>query len=722
MPNWKKIALSGSNPEFSSLTVDGAIEASKFSGSFSGSYQGDGSALTGLSLPQVTTVTDTFTSTTSKSITHNFGTKNVIVQVYDTNDAFMIPSSIVTTDTNSVDISFANNASGRVVVAKGGHLVSGSVDFDNLANAPTLLSSSAQITGFGFISQSSDGAISSSAQIVALGANIVSSSAQIATDISGSFVATSASFATTIGSLTSDYTELTNVPANIVSSSTQFQTLSLTNTSTDDTVLLTTTEDSSTAGPVLTLKRNSSSPADADYLGQLKFKGENDADQEVIYAKITAKVQDASDGSEDGLIEFANKKAGSNNITARLRSDKLQLLNGTELEVDGQVSASSYVGDGSGLTGIITGSVNYLPIYDSNGTDFDNSIVSQSAYGEGDTQLVIGGSRTVINQQVITTTYSSPSATPLRLGGIGNTEEIRINGADIESATDAAKKILAVGQDGQIHTADGNESISGSFSGSFQGDGSNLTGVGTPGAISASAQIAGLGAGILSGSQTLFSQSFSSATAVTASHGFGTKEVVVSVYDNNDNLFFPNNIKTATTSAVHLDFNTARTGRVVVSKGGHVVDLLPTASFVLGSNVDGAVPSSSFASTAGSSTSSSFATSASFASTGPFLSNTGGTVDGDIILTGTLTAQEIIVSSSVYNVTQSFSSGSTIFGNSLDDTHLFTGSLNVTGSANLVASQSLNNRDNSGLSFWAGSQAQYDALGSYDSNKIYFVT
>lgn len=130
-------------------------------------------------------------------------------------------------------------------------------------------------------------------------------------------------------------------------------TLSITNSgSTDDTLLLTATEDSSTAAPVATFKRNSSSPGDADYLGQLKFKGENDADQEVVYAKITAKIQDASDGSEDGLIEFANRKAGSNNITARLKSDKLQLLNGTELEVDGQVSASSFIGDGSALTGI----------------------------------------------------------------------------------------------------------------------------------------------------------------------------------------------------------------------------------------------------------------------------------------------------------------------------------------------------------------------------------
>ena len=66
--------------------------------------------------------------------------------------------------------------------------------------------------------------------------------------------------------------------------------ISIANTTTSDSLLLTTTEDSSTAGPVLTLKRNSASPDDADYLGQIKFKGENDADQETVYAKITGKI------------------------------------------------------------------------------------------------------------------------------------------------------------------------------------------------------------------------------------------------------------------------------------------------------------------------------------------------------------------------------------------------------------------------------------------------
>ena len=52
----------------------------------------------------------------------------------------------------------------------------------------------------------------------------------------------------------------------------------------------------------------------------------------------------------------------------------------------------------------------------------------------------------------------------------------------------------------------------------------------------------------------------------------------------------------------------------------------------------------------------------------------------NLTLTGDLTAENYIVSSSVTFMTQSFSSGSTIFGDSLDDTHKFTGSLDVTGS------------------------------------------
>ena len=127
---------------------------------------------------------------------------------------------------------------------------------------------------------------------------------------------------------TNDTPNTIDIPGSISAS-----TASFTNTTTDDTILLTTTEDSSTAAPVLTFKRNSGSPANGDYLGQLKFKGENDADQEVVYAKITAKISDDTDSTEDGILEFANRKAGSNNIGMRLTSTELKMLNGTKLDM-----------------------------------------------------------------------------------------------------------------------------------------------------------------------------------------------------------------------------------------------------------------------------------------------------------------------------------------------------------------------------------------------------
>ena len=129
-------------------------------------------------------------------------------------------------------------------------------------------------------------------------------------------------------------------------------------TSADEAFTLTDTTNDNDAGPIITLNRNKSGTVyDGDYLGQIKFKGDNDVGQSQVYAKITAKVLDASDGTEDGIIEYAVRKAGSNTVVARMRSDSFQLLNGTSLSVNGTVDATSYTGDGSGLSGIATNSI-----------------------------------------------------------------------------------------------------------------------------------------------------------------------------------------------------------------------------------------------------------------------------------------------------------------------------------------------------------------------------
>ena len=130
---------------------------------------------------------------------------------------------------------------------------------------------------------------------------------------------------------------------------------------------LTSTDAGSSAAPEFELYRNSSSPADADYLGQLKFTGESDDGSKEIYAKITGKISDASSGTEDGIIEFAHRKAGSNVITARFTSTAFKLINGTELEaeggatvtgniaVSGTVDGRDVAADGTKLDGIESG-------------------------------------------------------------------------------------------------------------------------------------------------------------------------------------------------------------------------------------------------------------------------------------------------------------------------------------------------------------------------------
>ena len=105
-------------------------------------------------------------------------------------------------------------------------------------------------------------------------------------------------------------------------------------------ITLTSTDAGSAAGPELKLFRNSASPANADYLGQLKFAGESSTGVERNYAKITGKILDVTNGSEDGILEFAHIKGGSQTITGRWRSDSLQLLNSTNFSVAGNAEVT----------------------------------------------------------------------------------------------------------------------------------------------------------------------------------------------------------------------------------------------------------------------------------------------------------------------------------------------------------------------------------------------
>ena len=120
MPNWRKVATSGSAASFSSLNVDTFITASIISANeFTGSLYGTASQAVsasyattasyasnvGVNFEQVSPL-DTWT------IVHNLNNKYPLVQVYNSSDATIIPQSIIGTSTSTVTITFSTAISG----------------------------------------------------------------------------------------------------------------------------------------------------------------------------------------------------------------------------------------------------------------------------------------------------------------------------------------------------------------------------------------------------------------------------------------------------------------------------------------------------------------------------------------------------------------------------------------------------------------------------------
>ena len=76
-------------------------------------------------------------------------------------------------------------------------------------------------------------------------------------------------------------------------------------------LIITSTDAGAGDAPDLVLYRNSSSPDDADDIGQIFFRSRNDNSQDVEYARIGAEHLDVSDGTEDGKLVFQVMQGGS---------------------------------------------------------------------------------------------------------------------------------------------------------------------------------------------------------------------------------------------------------------------------------------------------------------------------------------------------------------------------------------------------------------------------
>jgi putative ubiquitin-RnfH superfamily antitoxin RatB of RatAB toxin-antitoxin module len=150
-----------SNNYAGDVNIDGSVTASYF--------VGDGSRLENITVDQAATVKRSFTNSSTWVVSHNLDTENAIVQAYNNDNYQIIPESVRLTDSNTVTITFPSQESGYVVVAKGGHVVSGSIEAENIdglddsiktkLNAEGVFSGSAQIVMGGDVSGTADAVV-----------------------------------------------------------------------------------------------------------------------------------------------------------------------------------------------------------------------------------------------------------------------------------------------------------------------------------------------------------------------------------------------------------------------------------------------------------------------------------------------------------------------------------------------------------------------------------
>ena len=106
----------------------------------------------------------------------------------------------------------------------------------------------------------------------------------------------------------------------------------------------------SSAGPEIDLFRNSFSPFDSDELGKIDFSGENDNSDKKIYAKIISKITDASNTTEDGVLEIHVMNSGTVANIAQMKPDGMHLSASKKITFgDGTTQESAPTDNPSGI-------------------------------------------------------------------------------------------------------------------------------------------------------------------------------------------------------------------------------------------------------------------------------------------------------------------------------------------------------------------------------------
>ena len=110
------------------------------------------------------------------------------------------------------------------------------------------------------------------------------------------------------------------------------------------------------SGSVLSLYRNSASPAANDNLGQIEFFGENNVGQKILYADIQAVADDVTDGTEDGRLKI--RTMGDGEFKNRMDFGPTEVrVNASSVDLDFRVQSDTktnafFVQGSDGFVGI----------------------------------------------------------------------------------------------------------------------------------------------------------------------------------------------------------------------------------------------------------------------------------------------------------------------------------------------------------------------------------
>tara|TARA_B100002052_G_scaffold22165_1_gene17399 strand:- start:791 stop:2665 length:1875 start_codon:yes stop_codon:yes gene_type:complete len=152
-------------------------------------------------------------------------------------------------------------------------------------------------------------------------------------------------------------------------------------------ISVTSTDAGSGAGPFIDLYRNSASPSNNDTLGKIRFYGENDNDEKILYSSIYAYAGDETDGTEDARLYLDVISAGSDSNRIMLQgggntkfmNKNVMLTTGVDLVFEG---ASSNAHETT-LTVTDPTQDNTITLPDSTGTVVINSSGSVTIEGDG---------------------------------------------------------------------------------------------------------------------------------------------------------------------------------------------------------------------------------------------------------------------------------------------------------------------------------------------------